>query len=150
MGDRYVSFILGTERYCVPVAQVLQILRHEKLLEIPKAPPFVEGVINLRGDIIPVVNLKKRLELPEETRERKKERIIITQVGSRCYGLAVDEVREIVEIDEASFQGEAASLVGAHADCTRGVARHEDTLFLLLDLSRVLSVGREAPAAGPS
>ena len=63
MRKRYVSFSLAGGRYCIPVDQVLQILRLEDLIEIPKPPPYVEGVINLRGDIIPVVSLRARLEI---------------------------------------------------------------------------------------
>jgi purine-binding chemotaxis protein CheW len=147
MGRRYVSFTLGSGCYCIPVDQVLQILRHENLLEVPKAPPFVEGVINIRGSIIPVVNLRQRLEIAPEQREKKKERIVVTQLENRSYGLAVDDVREIVEIEDAEIQPEAASLFGARAAFIRGIAQRNETLYLVLDLPRVFAAGRDAPGA---
>jgi purine-binding chemotaxis protein CheW len=150
MGKRYVSFSLASGSYCIPVDQVLQILRLENLLEIPKPPPYVEGVINLRGDIIPVVNLRQRLEIaPQEPAaqgaDTRKRRIIIARVGTRSYGLAVDDVREIVDIEDAGITSDATMLFGARADFILGIARREEHLYMLLDLSRVFSAGREAP-----
>jgi purine-binding chemotaxis protein CheW len=155
MGKRYVSFSLAEGSYCIPVDQVLQILRLENLLEIPKPPPYVEGVINLRGDIIPVVSLRERLEItPADRKDLKpadprKRRVIIARVGTRSYGLDVDEVREIVDIDEAGITGDATTLFGARADFILGIARHDNSLFMILDLSRVFSTTREMPGALP-
>jgi purine-binding chemotaxis protein CheW len=151
MGKRYVSFSLASGSYCIPVDQVLQILRLENLLEIPKPPPYVEGVINLRGEIIPVVNLRKRLEIAPQERnvpkggDTRKRRVIIARVGTRSYGLDVDEVREIVDIDEASITNDATMLFGARADFILGIARREEHLYMLLDLARVFSASREVP-----
>jgi purine-binding chemotaxis protein CheW len=153
MGERYVSFGLAGGHYCVPVIQVLQILRLENLMEIPKPPPYVEGVINLKGNIIPVVNLRARLEIKRDAKggykdpDPRKRRIIITRVGSRSYGLDVDEVREIVEIDDAGITSEATTLFGARADFIRGIARRDESLYLVLDLQRVFAAGRDIPGA---
>jgi purine-binding chemotaxis protein CheW len=144
MGNRYVSFLIGDNRFCAPIEQVLQILRHENLQEIPKAPPFVEGVLNLRGDIIPVVSLRERLGLPglaAKAVEAKKRRIILAQAGGRRYGLSVDEVREIIDIPATAVQEEAASALGVRAEFVLGFAKVGDTLLLILDISRVLSPG---------
>jgi purine-binding chemotaxis protein CheW len=156
MNKRYVSFSLAGGRYCVPVDQVLQILRLENLMEIPKATPYVEGVVNLRGDIIPVVNLRQRLEIAREERgerrepDARKRRVIITRVGTRSYGLDVDEVREIVEIDDSSISTDAATMLGVRAEFIMGIARRHDSLYILLDLPRVFSAGRDlsAPLSG--
>jgi purine-binding chemotaxis protein CheW len=155
MSKRYVSFSLASGRYCVPVDQVLQILRLENLMEIPKAPPYVEGVVNLRGDIIPVVNLRQRLAIAREERgehrepDARRRRVIIIRVGSRSYGLDVDEVREIVEIDDTSISTDAATMFGVRAEFIMGIARREDALYILLDLPRVFSAGRDVPAQLP-
>ena len=152
MNKRYVSFSLANGRYCVPVDQVLQILRLENLMEIPKAPPYVEGVVNLRGEIIPVVSLRQRLEIAREDRgerrepDARKRRVIIARVGTRSYGLDVDEVREIVEIDDASISTEATTMLGVRAEFILGIARRDNSLYILLDLPRVFSAGRDLPA----
>jgi purine-binding chemotaxis protein CheW len=149
MGKRYVSFSLGSGSYCIPVDRVLQILRLENLLEIPKPPPYVEGVINLRGEIIPVVNLRERLEIARQERaapkDSRRRRVIITRVGARTYGLDVDEVREIVDIEDAGITSDATMLFGARADFILGIARREEQLYMMLDLARVFSAGREVP-----
>lgn len=140
MGRRYVSFTLGSGRYCVPVDEVLQILRHENVMEIPKAPPFVEGVINLRGDVVPVVNLRERLSVPKEA-EAKKPRIVVTQVEGRMYGLAVDEVRDVVEIDDAAVHDDQASPFGVRSEFIRGIAKRGDSLYMVLDLPGIFRSG---------
>ena len=157
MGKRYVSFSLAATRYCVPVDQVMQILRLENLIEVPKPPPYVEGVINLKGDIVPVVSLRARLEiaapgLPVQ-RDPRKKRIIITRMGGRMYGLDVDEVNEVVDIDEAGISQDATTLMGVRAELILGIARGAgDVLYLVLDLPHVLGGAREVPGApkGPS
>jgi len=154
MRKRYVSFGLGGGRYCVPVEQVLQILRLEGLIEIPKPPPFVIGVLNLRGDIIPVVSLRARLELPREKTARpagdpRKRRVIITRVGGKPYGLDVDEVREIVEIEDDGITTDATTVLGGRAEFILGIARREEGVYMVLDLARVLGTSRDIPLAGP-
>jgi len=152
---RYVSFILGTGRYCVPVDQVMQIIRPQGILSVPKAAPFVPGVINLRGDVIPVVSLRARLGIGDAQAAggtagnvASRARIIIIKMGSRVCGLMVDDVREIVDISEASVQRDSDQVPGAHAQFTGGVAQRDGTLFLILDLQRVLSAGRDLQGAG--
>jgi purine-binding chemotaxis protein CheW len=154
MGKRFVSFSLAAGRYCIPVDQVIQILRMENLIPIPKPPPFVEGVINLRGDIIPVVNLRQRLEVPAPSGAAKdgdsrKRRVIIARLGSRSYGLDVDEVTEIVDIDEAGISSDATTVFGGRAEFVKGIARREDSLYMVLDLPRIFSLTRELPGALP-
>lgn len=154
MRKRYVSFGLGGSLYCVPVEQVLQILRLEGLIEIPKPPPFVIGVLNLRGDIIPVVSLRARLELPPEKPVKpgadvRKRRVVITRVNGKPYGLDVDEVREIVEIEDGGIATDATSVLGGRADFLVGIARRGEGVYLVLDLARVLGSGRDLPLSGP-
>ena len=151
MRKRYVSFSLAAGRYCIPVDQVLQILRLEELIEIPKPPPYVEGVINLRGDIIPVVSLRARLEITGgeaaalSVQDQRKRRVVITRVGGKPYGLDVDEVREIVEIEEAVISAEATTMFGVRADFLLGIAQREEGVYMVLDLPRVLGTNRDFP-----
>lgn len=153
MRKRYVSFALGEGRYCVPVDQVLQIMRLEGLIEIPKPPPFVMGVLNLRGDIIPVVSLRARLELPRDKVPRsaadiRKRRVVIARVNGKPYGLDVDEVQEIVEIEDGGITTDATTVMGGRADFLLGIARHEAGLYMVLDLARVLGANRDLPGGG--
>ncbi len=147
MGKRHVSFILGAGSYCVPVDQVVQILRNENVLAIPKAPPFVVGVVNLRGDVLPVVDLRTRLGMPADEGIRRR-RIIVVQLAKRSYGMLVDEVKEIVELEEDAVTEEAATLFGVRAEFVRAVARRGQGMYLLLDLPRIFSSGGPVTAAG--
>ncbi len=144
MGKRYVSFTLGDGRYCILVDHVQQIMRLENLIEVPKAPPSVEGAINLRGDIIPVVDLRSRLTAPPDAGprreiERRKRRVVISRLDNRTFGLDVDEVREIVDIDDAGISPEPFADSGPAAALCAGIARGEGGTFMILDLPRVLA-----------
>jgi len=138
MGARYVSFILGGGKYCIPVNQVVQILRHENVLDIPKAPRFVAGVVNLRGDIVPVVDLRERFGIAKP-QDKKRERIVVTSLGGRPYGLLVDEVRELVDIPDEEITPDAGAAFGERPEFIRAAARRGDSLVFFLDLERVLS-----------
>ncbi len=146
MGKRHVSFMLAGGSYCVPVDQVLQILRSENILRIPKGPPFVVGVVNLRGDVLPVVDLRTRLGLRADEAVRRR-RIVVVQLGKRGYGMLVDEVREIVDLEEGAVTEEAASLFGARAEFVSAVARKGESLYLILDLPKIFSAGSMAAHA---
>jgi purine-binding chemotaxis protein CheW len=149
MGKRHVSFMLAGGSYCVPVDQVVQILRNENILRIPKAPPFVVGVVNLRGEVLPVVDLHMRLGVQAKEGVRRR-RIVIVQLGKRAYGMLVDEVREIVDLEEGAVTAEAATLFGTRAEFVSAVARRGDSMYLILDLPKLFSAGGAAAAAGSS
>jgi purine-binding chemotaxis protein CheW len=155
MRTRHLSFVLGTDRYCVPVDQVMQIVRPEGILQVPTAPAFVSGVINIRGDVVPVVDLKARLgingtpdDAPAGSRVASRSRIIVVTAGNRSCGLAVDEVREIVDIDESLDRVEAPAETEARTQFVRSVAHRDGGPFRILDLQRVISVGRDLASAG--
>jgi purine-binding chemotaxis protein CheW len=155
MTTHYVSFLLGADRYCVPVDEVVQIVRPEGILRVPKAPSFISGVINIRGDVIPVIDLKARLGVRGTSerdsaggRSASRARIIVITAGNRSFGLAVDEVREIVDIDESLDRTEMPLENPARAPFIHGAAAHDGGTFLILDLLRVISVSRDLASAG--
>ena len=138
MSEKYVSFHIGDSSYAIPLEKVLRIVRFEGITEVPKAPQFVRGVLNLQGDVIPVINLRERFGLPEaETNARR--RIIIIHIEKRSYGLLVDGVREIVEIDESKVERDATSVFGRRAEFTVGIAKLEKGLLIILDLLSIMS-----------
>jgi purine-binding chemotaxis protein CheW len=150
LSERYVSFFLGTDRYCVPVDKVLQIVRPEALMAVPQSPSFVAGVVNLRGDVVPVVNLKKRLGLDGAVPDpslASRARVVVVRTGNRLCGLQVDEVREILAIDE-SAAGEESQADGVPAQFVRAVTQRDGGTLFILDLQRVLGVGRDIASPG--
>jgi len=142
VGRKYVSFVVGEGNYAVPLEEVSQILRHEKPIEVPSAPAFVEGVINLAGEVVPVVDLRKRFGLPVSGRPNRV--IVIEREGSR-YALLVDAVRQIIDLEETNVSTEATAVSGLKEQFVVGVAKVRDSLLVLLDVFRVLAAGSEGP-----
>lgn len=135
------TFRLGAEEYAVNVAQVHEIVRLSAITSVPRAPHFVEGVINLRGRIVPVIDLAKRFALP--ARERTKStRIIITELDGRTVGMLVDAVTEVLRLPGSAIEPAPELLTtGISQDYIMGIGKLDARLLILLDLPRVLSRG---------
>ncbi len=144
MPKRYVVFSIGEGRFAIPLAEVSRIVRYENVTDVPAAPPFVDGVINLGGEVIPVVNLPRRLALTGAETTRKN-RVIVVQKQERRYGLLVDGVREILELEQDSVAPEAASVFGMKPEFVLGIVRNREKLLVLLDIFKVLSTPPEVP-----
>lgn len=130
--------MVGNERYALDIMRIKEIQRQQTITRIPKVPDFVEGVIHVRGAVIPIVDMRKRLDLPA-TEYSRKTRIVIANLGGKIVGLLVDEVNEVIRVDRASI-GAAPSLTrGIGAEYIKGVVRYEEHLILLLDYEKVLS-----------
>lgn len=134
-----VVFGIGKELYGVGIAAVHEIVKVPDITEVPDAPAFLEGVINLRGKIVPVVDLRKRMRLSAGERT-KTSRVLITENEGRLVGLLVDAVSEVLKIlpDAVEAPPEMISSIGV--EYITGVAKVEARLIILLDLKRVLSV----------
>lgn len=134
-----VAFELGAEEFAVDVAQVDEIVRLLPVTRLPHAPRYVEGVINLRGRILPVIDLARRFGLPEHERTRRS-RIVIVAVEGRTVGMLVDAVTEVLRLpDDAVEPAPAVLRDGPHADCLTGIGRLDERLLVMLDLPRVLT-----------
>jgi purine-binding chemotaxis protein CheW len=130
-------FRIGTEMYALDIMRIKEIIRPQKLTPIPKAPRFVEGVINLRGVVIPVVDLRKRFDLPATV--DRKTRVIICSLAGKILGLVVDDVTEVRRCARQDIQPPPQFLKGKGADFFLGVCRREEDLVMLLDLDQILS-----------
>ncbi len=136
-----VGFKIGKETFGVDILMVQEIIRSAPITYVPNSPEFVEGVINLRGSIIPVIDLRKRLNLDTVNYEQEKDWILILDIGGRVTGFIVDLVTEVIKIQEASIDPPPDILVaGLHSQYIRGVCEIEDTLLILLDFNRILLV----------
>jgi len=134
-----VSFNLDTEEFGVDIGAVQEIVRMPEITKVPRSPDFVEGVVNLRGKIIPVVDLRKRFRLPvgEAT---KSTRIIIVTVGGKTVGMIVDGVSEVLRLDAASVEPTPEMVASAiDAAFLKGIAKLEGRLLILLDLDLILN-----------
>ncbi len=142
MGEKYVVFQIGEGNYSIPLEEVTQIIRYENVTDVPTAPPFIDGVINFGGDVVPVVNLRTRFSL-EHAEVSRKNRIIVVQKQDLRYGILVDSVREILDLERDSVAAEAASVFGMKAEFVRGIVKIRDYLLVLLDVFKILSTSPE-------
>jgi purine-binding chemotaxis protein CheW len=131
-----VGFRLDGEEYGLEILNILEIIRMRDLTRVPNSPGFVEGVINLRGKVIPVVGLRKRLGLgPRE--HTKETRIIIVELKGDVLGFEVDSVSEVLRISRDAVEP-PPRLSNRNSDFISGVGKLRDRLLLLLDLNRVM------------
>jgi len=133
-----VTFRVGGEEFGLDVFQVHEILRYSEPTPMPKAPAFVEGVLDVRGALVPVVDLRKRFELHEVT-YGDETRIILVDFQGERLGLVVDEVSEVLRVPETSVSAPPQYVRGLAAEFIRGIVRLENRLVVLLDLERILS-----------
>ena len=126
----------------MPITQVKEINRLAAITKLPKTPDFVEGVINLRGTVIPVIDLKKRFGFVTGAQDENDSRIIVIDIDGHTVGVVVDEVNEVLRLPEKDIEPPPTFIGGVDAEFLTGVGKVDDRLLVLLDLGRVLS-GRE-------
>ena len=136
--EQLVVFDLGAESYGVEIGRVQEIIRMTSITRLPRAPEFVEGVINLRGRVIPVIDLRKRFGLPGED-EAKGSRIVVMDVADQTLGMVVDGVSEVLRISAKEVEPPSPVVTTIDSDYLRGIAKLEGRLIILLDLDRLLS-----------
>jgi len=139
----YVVFELAGEYYAVDVSPVEEILRMAEITQVPHAPSFVEGIMNFRGNVMPVIDLRKRLGLPT-TERTKNTRIMAVSLETGTVGMIVDAVNEVTEIPPEIVEPPSPILKGVDSDFLVGIAKmavdgQEDRLVVILDLVKVLS-----------
>jgi purine-binding chemotaxis protein CheW len=132
-----VSFKVGDEEFGLDILTVQEIIRLQDLTRVPNSPDFVDGVINLRGKVIPVIALRKRFGLPEQDHD-KQTRIVVLEVKSIVVGLIVDSVSEVLRIP-ASAVVPPPRLGTIEQEFVAGVGKLEDRLLILLDVHRIVS-----------
>ena len=138
-----VIFQLADELYGVNIHSVESIIKLQTITPVPHAPEFVEGVTNLRGNVLPIIDLRKRfgLDLRAETSET---RIVVLDVDSKQVGMVVDGVKEVLTIDDSSVEPPSPIVSSIDSAFITGIAKVNDDLIILLDLAKVLSAEEKA------
>lgn len=140
-----VGFRVGRESFGVPIAVIHEIVRVPEITAVPDAPNCVEGVINLRGKIVSIVDLRKRFGTrPEQS--QKKNRILVAEVEGRMVGLVVDAASEVLKVPPSEVDP-PPSVFDAELNYVTGVAKHKGRLIILVDLIRILQRGELRPPA---
>ncbi|MFI5087370.1 MAG: chemotaxis protein CheW [Terriglobales bacterium] len=141
-----VGFRIGRETFGLPISLVHEIVRPPEITNVPHAPEYVEGVMNLRGRIVPVIDLRRRFG--GAIANSRKNRVLVVDVESRAVGLIVDSASEVLKISDAQIEPPPNVLTDAATSYVTGVAKHQGRLIILVDLKRILQSGElRLPAA---
>ena len=134
-----VSFNIGSEEFGVDILKVQEINRVVEITRVPQAPHYVEGVINLRGKVIPIVDLRKRFNM-EEKEYDKNTRIVVVDISGNIMGMVVDSVSEVLRLPSNTIEPPPEIVANINSEYIKGVAKLEDRLLIFLDLSKVIDV----------
>lgn len=139
-GEEYqlVGFTINSQEFGVDISQIREIIREVKITKLPNSPDFVEGVVNLRGNVTPVVDLRRRFRMEQKDRNEDS-RIIITELAQGVVGFMVDNVTEVRRVTESIIEAPPPTAVRSDSYYVSGIAKLEEGLLIILDLEKVLS-----------
>jgi len=132
-----VSFKIGDEEFGVDILKVQEINRMLEVTQVPNAPPYVDGVINLRGKVIPIMDLRSRFGMARRERD-KNSRIVVVELSGKIVGFVVDSVNEVLRIPKSVTEPPPPLATGVDTEYITAVGKLEDRLLILLDLDKVL------------
>lgn len=136
--NQFITFQVGDEEYGVDILQVQEIIRYMEPTKIPNSPKMIKGVINFRGEIIPVIDMRKRLELPERKYDHFSV-IIVLEVETRIMGIVVDQISGLTAFTDEEVQETSHLSTGLKAEFVKGLGNHNGQLIILLNVAQVLS-----------
>ncbi len=147
---QYLTFVLGSEVYALGILNIKEIIDYDDVTEVPMMPDFVKGVINLRGSVVPVVDLKARFGKGATQIAKRTGIVIVETVASDAeydqqdIGIIVDAVNEVVDITQQEIEPPPSFGTGIRPDFINGMAKREGHFVILLNVDRVLSVDEMA------
>ena len=133
-----VGFRVGRETYGVPITALHEIVRVPEITAVPDAHDYLEGVINLRGKIVSVVDLRKRFG-QRSTELDRRSRILVVEHGGRLVGMIVDSASEVLKIPESEIESAPAMMQEGGLDCVTGLGKYQGRLIILLDIGKILA-----------
>ena len=134
---QYIVIRLGDEQYGIDIRYVDNIVRMQNITRVPKVPAYLKGVINLRGEVIPVMSLRVKMDLPEDEITRATRIIILKMEQQGSFGILVDEVREVVRLSMDQIDKMSYDTKDEKANFITGVGKHNDELISLLNLNSI-------------
>jgi purine-binding chemotaxis protein CheW len=135
-----VGFRIGRETFGLPISLVHEIVRPPEITNVPHAPEYVEGVMNLRGRIVPVIDLRRRFG-ETAIENNRKNRVLVADVDGRAVGLVVDSASEVLKISDAHIEPPPSVFAAEGTNYVTGVAKHQGRLIILVDLRKILQSG---------
>lgn len=140
-----VAFKLGREEYGISILQVQEIKKITDITRVPHTPEYIKGVINLRGSVLPVLDLKKRLNLASQP-YTDDTRIIIVKIDEISVGMIVDAVSEVMAISQDNIEIPQSTVGGISQNYLSGVGKLENRLVILLNLEEIIGIGQDSKA----
>lgn len=140
--QQLVKFYIADEAFGISIKQIFQILKPQEVFKVPNTPPFIEGLINLRGKVMTVFNLRKRFNLPDKENDEDT-KILVIRMDEYLLGFTVDSVSEIVRVQEEDIVETPPTLTNFDKRFLSGVAKVEEKLVLLLNLEKILTPDEE-------
>ena len=147
MENQLVVFQLASEHYGVDIAAVERIIKMQTITKMPHTPEFVEGVTNLRGLVVPVVDLRRRFGLPAQEANRDT-RIMVVFMGKSKIGMIVDAVSQVLRIPEEAVEPPPPMVTTVDSAFIKGIAKLENQLVILLDLAKILNITERESIVG--
>jgi purine-binding chemotaxis protein CheW len=135
-----VGFQVGRETYGVPIAALHEIVRVTEITSVPDAPEYIEGVINLRGKIVSVIDLRKRFG-EKQVAMTKKNRIIVVETQGRLMGLIVDSASDVLKIPAEDVEAPPGIFQEGGLNCVTGLGKYKNRLIVLLDINKLIERG---------
>lgn len=140
-----VGFTVGNEEFCVDILKVQEIIRMMDITKIPNAPDYAEGLINLRGRVIPVIDFRRRFNLPPaDYTNNEFRRIVVVDASGTTIGLIVDRVSQVVKLASEMVSPTPDTVKGGSGECFHGIGRQEDKLLILIDVETMFQDGELA------
>ena len=140
---QYCTFYVAGHYFGLDVLKVQEIIRYQEMTRVPLAPPVVRGLINLRGQIVTAIDLRRRLELPDRPADQQPLNVVV-QTDDGAVSLLVDEIGDVLEVPEKLLERPPETLQGVARELIRGAYKLPDRLLLILDPERTVSVTGQA------
>ncbi len=140
MEFKVVSFMLGNEDFGIDIMKIDSIVEFGKIIKIPESADYVEGVMNIRGKVVPIINLRKKFYIEDlDDEQKKKAKVIVVNLDNRQVGLLVDDVKEVLTINQDQLEEPPSEVGGVGRGYILGIAKLEDTMMIILDIDKILS-----------
>jgi purine-binding chemotaxis protein CheW len=136
--NQLISFMVGEEEYGLEILRVKEVIRIREITRLPRAPSFVKGIINLRGDVIPIIDLRDKFGL-EHKEYTSMTRVIVVDVDGRLVGMVVDAASQVVRVPADQIDPPPPIVGGLSVEFIKGVGKIEERLIILLKIDRILS-----------
>jgi purine-binding chemotaxis protein CheW len=142
-GGQFATFFVDDLLFGVKVLRVQEVLRYQEMTSVPRAPDVIEGLINLRGQIVTAIDMRRRLGLTPRTGDRPPMNMVVRS-DDGAVSLLVDEIGDVLEVEESAFEAAPENVDGRIRDLTTGMYKLRDRLLLILDTRKAIDVGAAA------